>query len=59
MQGSQQNCPFPCGSPIGFVQALRLLLPASLLILGDSNMYQLFFAAKTEAIQAARMMDSD
>ena len=34
--------------PISWIEAVGLLLPSFLLILGDSNMYQRFFAAKTE-----------
>jgi SSS family transporter len=34
--------------PIGLVEALGLLLPPCLLILGDANMYQRFFAARSE-----------
>lgn len=34
--------------PIGWVEAFGLLLPPFLLILGDANMYQRFFAAKNE-----------
>ncbi|MCI0414839.1 sodium:solute symporter family protein, partial [bacterium] len=34
--------------PIGWVEAFGLLLPPFLLILGDANMYQRFFAAKSE-----------
>lgn len=32
--------------PIPFVQALGLVLPSGLLVLGDANMYQRFFSAK-------------
>jgi Na+/proline symporter len=34
--------------PIGIVEGLGLLLPPFLLILGDANMYQRFFAARSE-----------
>ncbi|HYE65357.1 MAG TPA: sodium:solute symporter family protein [Pyrinomonadaceae bacterium] len=34
--------------PIGWVQAVGYILPAGLLILGDANMYQRFFSARTE-----------
>jgi SSS family transporter len=34
--------------PIGVVESLGLLLPPFLLILGDANMYQRFFAARSE-----------
>ena len=34
--------------PIGWVEAFGLLLPPVLLILGDANMYQRFFAARSE-----------
>jgi SSS family transporter len=34
--------------PIGWVEAIGLLLPPFLLILGDANMYQRFFAARSE-----------
>ncbi|HEY0006408.1 MAG TPA: sodium:solute symporter family protein [Pyrinomonadaceae bacterium] len=36
--------------PIGWVQAIGLVLPAGLLILGDANMYQRFFSARTEGM---------
>ncbi len=32
--------------PIGFIEALGLILPAMLLVLGDANMYQRFFSAR-------------
>ncbi len=34
--------------PINWVQAIGLVLPGGLLILGDANMYQRFFSAKSE-----------
>lgn len=34
--------------PIGWIEALGLILPPFLLILGDANMYQRFFSAKSE-----------
>ena len=42
--------------PISFTEALGLLLPAFLLILGDANMYQRVFSARSQgtARQAAR-----
>lgn len=36
--------------PISFVQALGLILPPALLVLGDANMYQRFFSAKNEGM---------
>lgn len=36
--------------PFNWVQALGLILPAGLLILGDANMYQRFFSARTEGM---------
>ncbi len=36
--------------PIGWVQALGLVLPPGLLILGDANMYQRFFSARNEGV---------
>ncbi len=36
--------------PIGWVQALGLILPPFLLVLGDANMYQRFFSARSEGI---------
>jgi len=36
--------------PIGFVEAIGLTLPVFLLVLGDANMYQRFFSARTEGI---------
>jgi SSS family transporter len=36
--------------PIGWVQALGLVLPAGLLVLGDANMYQRFFSAQNEGM---------
>ncbi len=38
--------------PIGLVESLGLLLPPFLLILGDANMYQRFFAARSEGAAA-------
>ncbi len=35
--------------PISWVQALGLLLPPFLLVLGDANMYQRFFSARSES----------
>lgn len=32
--------------PIGFLEAMGLILPAMLLVLGDANMYQRFFSAR-------------
>ncbi len=32
--------------PVSFVQALGMVLPAGLLVLGDANMYQRFFSAR-------------
>lgn len=34
--------------PIGFIEALGLALPSFLLVLGDANMYQRFFSARTK-----------
>jgi len=34
--------------PIGYLEALGLTLPPFLLVLGDANMYQRFFSARTE-----------
>jgi len=39
--------------PIGPVEALGLTLPAFLLVLGDANMYQRFFSARTEGTARA------
>ncbi len=36
--------------PIGWKEALGLLLPPALLVLGDANMYQRFFSARTEGM---------
>lgn len=36
--------------PISFVQALGLVMPGALLVLGDANMYQRFFSAKNEGM---------
>lgn len=36
--------------PIGWVEALGLILPPFLLVLGDANMYQRFFSARSEGI---------
>lgn len=36
--------------PIGWLQAIGLILPAGLLILGDANMYQRFFSARNEGM---------
>jgi SSS family solute:Na+ symporter/sodium/proline symporter len=36
--------------PIGFVECLGLTLPALLLVLGDANMYQRFFSARSEGV---------
>jgi len=36
--------------PIGWVQAVGLVLPAGLLVLGDANMYQRFFSAQSEGM---------
>ena len=34
--------------PISFLEGVGILLPAFLLILGDANMYQRFFSARSE-----------
>ena len=36
--------------PISWVQAIGLILPAGLLVLGDANMFQRFFSARTEGM---------
>jgi SSS family solute:Na+ symporter len=36
--------------PINWLQALGLVLPAGLLVLGDANMYQRFFSARNEGM---------
>jgi len=36
--------------PIGWVEAVGLVLPAGLLVLGDANMYQRFFSARNEGM---------
>jgi SSS family solute:Na+ symporter/sodium/proline symporter len=36
--------------PINWLQAIGLILPAGLLILGDANMYQRFFSARNEGM---------
>lgn len=36
--------------PIGWVEALGLILPPALLVLGDANMYQRFFSARNEGM---------
>ena len=36
--------------PISWVQAVGLILPAGLLVLGDANMFQRFFSARTEGM---------
>ena len=39
---------FQLFGPISFVEGVGILLPAFLLILGDANMYQRFFSARSE-----------
>ncbi len=39
---------FELFGPISFLEAIGLLLPAFLLILGDANMFQRFFSARSE-----------
>lgn len=41
---------FQIFGPIGFKEALALTLPPMLLALGDANMYQRFFAARTAGV---------
>lgn len=36
--------------PVNWLQAIGLVLPAGLLVLGDANMYQRFFSARTEGM---------
>ena len=36
--------------PVGWVEGMGLVLPPALLILGDANMYQRFFSARTEGM---------
>jgi SSS family transporter len=36
--------------PINWVQAIGLILPSGLLVLGDANMYQRFFSARNEGM---------
>ncbi len=53
LQGMHRVLPpshFELFGPISFLQALGLLLPSFLLILGDANMYQRFFSARTEGV---------
>ena len=59
LEGMQALLPasrFELFGPISFTEALGLLLPAFLLILGDANMYQRVFSARSQgtARQAAR-----
>ena len=59
LEGMQALLPashFELFGPISFMEALGLLLPAFLLILGDANMYQRVFSARSQgtARQAAR-----
>ncbi len=41
---------FEIFGPIGWVEALGLLLPPFLLVLGDANMYQRFFSARSVGV---------
>jgi len=41
---------FSLFGPIGWKEAIGLLLPPALLVLGDANMYQRFFSARTEGM---------
>jgi Na+/proline symporter len=41
---------FEIFGPIGFIEGAGLVLPAFLLVLGDANMYQRFFSAKSSGI---------
>lgn len=41
---------FQALGPIGLAEAVGLTLPAFLLVLGDANMYQRFFSARSEGI---------
>ena len=41
---------FEIFGPISFLEAVGLLLPAFLLVLGDANMYQRFFSARSEGV---------
>lgn len=53
LSGMQQSLPtshFELFGPIGWMEAIGLTLPAFLLVLGDANMYQRFFSARTEGI---------
>jgi solute:Na+ symporter, SSS family len=46
MSEALQSSHFDFFGPIGFIEALGLMLPAMLLVLGDANMYQRFFSAR-------------
>jgi len=53
LEGMQAKLPaghFDLFGPIGPVEALGILLPPFLLLLGDANMYQRFFSARTEGV---------
>lgn len=41
---------FDLAGPIPWIPAIGLLLPSALLVLGDANMYQRFFSAKSEGV---------
>ncbi len=43
---------FQMFGPIGWKEAIGILLPPALLVLGDANMYQRFFSAKSEGVAA-------
>ena len=47
MAASLEASHFDFFGPIGLVEAAGLALPAMLLVLGDANMYQRFFSART------------
>ena len=50
MQRSLTASHFELFGPISFMEAVGLLLPAFLLILGDANMYQRFFSARSQGV---------
>lgn len=47
MSEALESSHFDFFGPIGFVESLGLMLPAMLLVLGDANMYQRFFSARS------------
>jgi Na+/proline symporter len=50
MSQALESSKFSLFGPIGWVEAVGLVLPPLLLVLGDANMYQRFFSARTEGV---------